>query len=155
MARKTYRRSDETFKALSTHEAATAREMECDPSYIYHLKNGDEKDPYPQFRELFRANANAGGAAEYWLNDLTGIFIKARSNNLCTSELSAKMLDKISDDSKALSTLVESLSDGHLEEHECHSILGAMAKNEATNSRIKTLVQLRLGEITEAKEKTK
>lgn len=154
MPRKTYQRTDETFKVLSDHESAIAREMEVDLSYINKIKNGVETDRFPQFREIFRAACYAGAPAEIWLNSLNSIYVKSRATHLCPSELSAKMLEKISDDAKALTTLASSLSDGKIEEHECHAILGAMAKNEATNSRIKTLVQLRLGEITEAKGKT-
>lgn len=59
MPRKTYTLTDETYRVLNGKEAEIAKEMECEPQYIYGIKNKDNPDPYPKFRELFRASANA------------------------------------------------------------------------------------------------
>lgn len=150
MARKTYKRSDETFRVLSGNEADIAREAEWDVSYVNKLKNGAEPDRYPPFRELFRFSANTGTApVEIWLNDLKSIYIRSRSLTICPSELSAKLLEKIDHDSKSLSALVEALKDGRLDESECHEILSKIAKNQETNSQIRQIALSRLGELAE------
>ena len=152
MPRKIYTRSDETFKVLAGHESEIAKEMECDVSYINKVKNDREPDRYPPFREIFRAGCNTRTApVEIWLNDLTGIYVRSRSIGICSSELSTKLLEKITDDAQALSALVESLKDGVLDERECHEVLAKLAKNTQTNDRIKTLILARLGELTEKK----
>lgn len=151
MARKVYPRTDETFKVLSEFESAIAREMECDPSYINKIKNGVEPDRFPQFREIFRAAAMAGAPVELWLNDLMAIYVKSRKSSVCITQLSGKLLEKIATDGDAMTALVKSLQDNHLDEAECHEILSKLAKKETTTTAIKEIVLHRLAAIKEGK----
>lgn len=152
MARKIYPRTDETFKVLSDFESRIAREMECDPSYINKVKNGVEQDRFPQFREIFRAACNAHAPVEFWLNDLMAIYTRSRKADVCVSQLSGKLLEKIETDADAAATLVKSLRDNHLTEAECHEILAKMTAKEATTAAIKEIVLNRLAAIKEEKK---
>ena len=152
MARKHYKLTDETFQVLSKHEAAIAREMECDPSYVYKIKNGDEPDRFPPFRELFRAAANAGAPANIWLNDLTAIYIKSRMTTASAVEISLELAEKISADAASAGEILNSLADGKIDKAECHRILAALEKVEQSNQKIKQIVLRRLGELSESKQ---
>lgn len=150
MARKTYGLSDETFKVLSGHESEIAREMNCDPSYIFKIKSGAETDHYPRFREIFRSASYTNTApVEIWLNELSGIYIRSRGINSNTAELSVKILEKIESDSKSLKAIVKGLRDGKLDKSECHEILSKLAKNKATNTEIEELIRAYLGGLEE------
>lgn len=160
MARKTYPLTDETFKIVSGFENEIAKEMEVDPSYVRKIKTGDEPDRYPAYRHFFRAACNAQKPdgtrppVELHLNELTAIYIRSRANQLCTSEISAKMIEKITSDAKATAALVESLADGKLDKAECHLVLSTMARTREINDRIEKLMHLRLGEL-DIEEKAK
>ena len=151
MARKTYHLTDETYQVLIGHEAEIAESMDCDPSYIYGIKNGTHPDPFPKFQELFRACCHARAKAQIYLNKLNAIFTKSIVAVICTSQLTASLLQKIKDDAAATARIVESIADGHLDESECHEILGALAKSAENNEQLKEIVLARLGEIVEEK----
>lgn len=153
MARNTYHRSDETFQVLIHHESEIAREGEWKPQYIHQVKDGESPDPYPKFRALFRAAVRAGAKAEIWLNDLTAIYVKARKSDVCSSELSAKLLEKITVGAEAVRVMVDASSDGQVDERECHAILAALGRLERIIKRLQEIVLHRLGEIKEKEGK--
>jgi hypothetical protein len=127
MARKTYSHTEETFKALSGREAAIAKEMECDPSYIYGIKNHTHPDPYPRFRELFRAVVRGGGDASYWSEDLAAIAESIR-HGADDKDLAGALLDDVGEFAAAIQEISRSIADGQLDENETHELILVMDK---------------------------
>jgi hypothetical protein len=123
MARKTYGHTDETRAVLSGNEAAIAREMECDASYIFAIKNAKEPDRYPRFRELFRAAARGGADVSPWMNDLTSIVESVKPAAKETEDLGKFVVAKFHDESLSTEEFLRSMSDGRLDEHEIDELL--------------------------------
>lgn len=95
MAKRFYGTTDETRKVLLGNEAAIAKAKGCDPSYVYNIKNSEEPDPYPPFREWFQFCAIGGAPVREYLRDLDGIATHAEQGNainLCVkTELSGSL----------------------------------------------------------------
>ena len=53
MPRKTYKLTDETYEVLKGNEQSIAKEMECDPSYIYGIRNQEKLRLMPNQLERF------------------------------------------------------------------------------------------------------
>jgi hypothetical protein len=147
VARKIYQRTDETFQAVGT-ETAIAKQGNWDPSYIYGIKNGDNPDPYPKFRELFQNTAFAGGNARLWLDDLSGILARARGEGI-KRDLSASIIEKIDVDAKSVNSILEALRDGILTKAECHEIKAHLARLEQNTAEIQSFIDLQLGRMDE------
>ncbi len=153
MARKTYALSDATYQALINHEADIAREMECDPSYIYGIKNHNHPDPFPKFRELYRAAAHAGGETSFWRNELNSIDQAARPPLEKKGELVVHLVSKLGSDATSSAEILKAIEDGHVDERECHRLLRVM-ENVRTNEQIITeTLHGRLAELQESKPK--
>lgn len=126
MARKTYSLTDATFKALAGCESSIAREMECDPTYIHQIKRGDSPDPFPKFRELYRATKHGGGDTSYWRNELNAI--EAVGNDIqAANDLNVRLLSKINIYADAVKEIVQALADGKIDARECHRLIGSLA----------------------------
>jgi len=125
VARKTYGHSDQTFQAIVKHEAEIALEMDCEATYIYAIKNRDTPDPYPKFRELFRATVRGGGNASFWLDDLNGIYKSAEpAKGLAT--LHDKLFSDVNVYADAIKEIVKAVSDGTIDEKETRRLIRAM-----------------------------
>lgn len=148
MARKNYRLSDETFLVLSGNEANIAREFDCDPSYIYAIKNGDAPDRFAQFLPFFRAIAYAGAKAEIFLNVLNGILINARPLRNC-KEFSSQIIEKIRTDAECTEQMITAIADGNLDKSECHNLLSVIAKTKRLLEKLERILHKRLGELDE------
>jgi Lhr-like helicase len=153
MAREQYSLSDETFQVLINHESKIAEEYGCHESYIFAIKNQKSPDPFPKFRRMFRAAARSGAKAEIWFHVLAGDLTRARRADVCTSELSAKLLEKITAGAEAVRVMVDASSDGYIDERECHAILAALSKLTGIIERLREIVLHRLGEIKEKEGK--
>lgn len=145
MARKTYKLSDETYEVLKNHEQGTAKEMECDPSYIYGIRNQINPDPYPKFRELYRAAAADGAPVHIWLNDLKSI--SNRGQRIKVEDFYTGLIKKIESDAESTERIVEALKDGTIDKPECLKIADSLQKMGANLESLKSLVQLKLGEL--------
>lgn len=151
MARKTYKLSNQTFLALVDHEPGIADEMDCDPSYIYGIKNQKHPDPYPKFRELYRADVRAGGGYEHWDNDMAAIraSVEKRTD---TGDTMKCLLEKIHLDAVSTERIVKSLDDGILNEREIAEILRDVKKIRQNTSDLESGLYRKLGELRAQEE---
>jgi len=125
MARRTYGLTDATFKAVSGNEKSIATAGEWDESYIGKIKRSEAPDPFPKFRELYRATKLGGGDTSYWRADLNAI--EALGNNVQTSaDLNSRLLSKINIYADAMKQIVTALEDGEIDARECHRLIAAM-----------------------------
>ncbi len=140
--------SDETYQAIVGHETDIANEYGCCPSYIFNIKNRETKDPFPQFRKLFKATANGGGSVSFWLNDLKAIARRAEKA-ICKIKPLECLLQKIRDDAETTERLVVALKDGEISKRECHQILADVKQLRANLEAIETIAVVRLGDLDE------
>jgi hypothetical protein len=151
MARRTYGHSDQTFQVLIGNEAAIALELDCDPTYIYGIKNRTNPDPYPKFRELFRSAARAGGDVSFWLNDLQAIQTSAADSSQGTAELTDLLLKKVQSDGLSTEEIIRAISDGHVDAKEANRLIKRMDDVIHNAEVIKKLLLERLAELLDEK----
>lgn len=148
MPRKTYKLTDETYEVLKGNEQSIAKEMECDPSYIYGIRNQENPDPYPKFRALFRASANAGAPIYIWLNDLQSIG-KRKKQTVTAQDFYTALIRKIEVDAQSTEEILKAVKDGEVDKHECQKIASMVESIEANLVGLKELLHLKLGECNE------
>ena len=148
-----YELSEETIKVLTGNISPVAAEMGVSDNYIYAVLAGTETDRFAAFEHLFISACNVPTArVEIWLDKLTAIYRakrKAITNQVTTT--AAFLQKKLKADAHSSAQLAAAITDGILDESECHAILACLAKNEEVIENLKSLVHARLGEITEQK----
>jgi hypothetical protein len=139
--KKYYSTSDETREVLNGAESAIAKAYGCTPGYIYNIKNGDEPDPYPPFREWAQDCAHGGGDLAPYIIDLQGIDQQAKYGSAHTNDLCGFCFDQISKYAERIKTLAGIVADGKADERETEQILEFCADAE---SEIKKLREIAL-----------
>jgi hypothetical protein len=146
MAKRFFGTTDETRAVLLGNEAAIAKAKGCDPSYIYNIKNSEEPDPYPPFREWFQFCALGGGNVRSYLHDLEGIACQAESSRF--KSLSELLVKKIDADAESSHVLAEANADGQWDARECERILTECDRVDCETRKIRDAALARKAELT-------
>lgn len=143
MAKRFYGTSDETRAVLLGHEAAIAKAKGCSPSFIYNVKNSEEPDPYPPFRDWFQNCALGGGNVRIYLNDLEAIVCQIENGTALSLNLTDKLIRKLDTDAESSHVLAAANADNHWDERECAQIIDACDKVDAETRELREMAMLR------------
>lgn len=145
--KKDFLNSDETREVLNSHEETVAKVYGCTPGYIFNIKNGNEPDPYPVFRQWFQDCAFGAGQVRVYLRDLEGIAFQAEHGINPTANLTEKLLNKINSDAKSTHILAQSIVDNYLDEGECDRILEACDRMKLEEKELREMALNRKNEL--------
>jgi len=147
MPRKIFPTSDETRTVIQGNEVAIAKAKGVTPSYLYNIKNMEEPDPYPPFREWFQDCANGGGNVRKYLHDLEAIACQAERGSRPMTDPTHKLLHKLESDATSSQVLAKANADDNWNARECEDILESCDKVDCETQELRDMALIRKNEI--------